>query len=170
MYKGSGRSPVGYDIFTLLSNLSEHFSSFGGHKQACGLSFYEKDLKKVLELISEYSKDIEVREVKHLYLDLDIKQLSIDLVETFLNLEPFGVDFIKPLIKIETDINKKPIVLKDKYLKWPINREIDLLSFDANMDIAYYKEKTNIKAFVNMSINEFLNNKKINLIVDKFID
>lgn len=169
-YKGSGRSPIGYDIFALLANLDHCFTAFGGHKQACGLSFHETQLDEVLTLISKYSKEITYQQIELPYLELDISKLSIEVVEAFEDLAPFGVDFIKPQIKIKAEIKQDPLILKEKYLKWSLNDKLDLLAFDSNLDIEYYQKQREIKAFVDMSINEFLNNKKINLIIDKFID
>lgn len=169
LYKGSGRSPKGYDIHALLEPLSEHFTSFGGHSQACGVSFLEESLEDVLRLITEASKDLSIETVEDPYLNVDLSHLDLNAVLDFKNLEPYGVDFIKPLLKVELDNLRTPTVLKEKYLKWTLSDSMEMLCFDSNLDLDYYKVQTQLKAFVDLGVNSFRNKTTINLIVDEFI-
>lgn len=166
VYKGSGRSPVGYDLHKLLNPLSEYFESFGGHAQACGISIAEHNLATVLGLLSENSQHIKYDVVEKPYLNLDINNLSITMIEQINNLEPYGVDFIKPLFKVNVDNLKTPTVLKEKYLKWSLSDNIEMLCFDSSMDLDLYKSKTSLSAYVDVSLNTFRNKTTMNLIID----
>lgn len=170
VYKGSGRSPKGFNIHRVLAPISEHFKAFGGHAQACGLSIDEADLNNVLKLISDVSKDIVVEEVSEPYLDVDVDYLTIEAIKQFQSLEPYGVDFIKPLLKVNVTATDYPTVLKEKYLKWTINEGMELLSFDSKLDLQTYKHKLDLSAYVNLSLNTFRNKTTINLVVDEFIE
>lgn len=170
VYKGSGRSPKGYDIHKLLSPLSSNFIAFGGHAQACGLSIHESELNSVLQLITNASKDLSIIEYEDVYLDVNVKDLTVEAVNEFSKLEPYGVDFIKPLLKVDAHAMDYPTVLKEKYLKWSIQDDIELLSFDGSQDLDYYKKQLDLSAYVNISLNTFRNKTTINLVVDKFID
>lgn len=169
LYKGSGRSPKGYDIHALLDPISNEFVSFGGHKQACGLSFEVDKKDHILNLIKEQSKDLVVETVEDPYLTVQLAQLNIKTVQEFQALEPYGVDFIKPLLKVGVDISKRPQVLKEKYLKWTINDSIEMLCFNSNLDIPLLSSQEHLEAFVDLSLNTFRNKTTINLVVDEFI-
>lgn len=170
VYKGSGRSPKGYDIRSLLEPFSDHFISFGGHAQACGISFDCDNLDEIQELVSEASKSLIIVEEEDIVLNINSESLSISDVEAFESLSPYGIDFIKPKLKVSLKLEKRPTVLKEKYLKWSIRHDLELLSFNSNMDLEFYKNKTELDALVNLSLNTFRDKTTINMIVDKFID
>lgn len=169
LYKGSGRSPKGYDIFSLINPHKDLLESFGGHKQACGVSIQADKLETFLNLITKDSKDIKVEIISDPFLTLDIKKLDLGVYEDFEKLEPYGVDFIKPLLKINVKIIEKPVVLAEKYLKWKINNGIELISFARNLDLEYYKNIKEIDAYIDLSLNEYRGRKTINLIIQEFL-
>ena len=169
LYKGSGRSPKGYDIHALLDPISSEFTSFGGHKQACGLSFEADRLDYILELITENSKDLVIEAVEDPYLTVDVDALTIEAVQSFQQLEPYGVDFNKPLLKVDLDITTPPTVLKEKYLKWRLSPAMEMLCFNSGLDLDQYKQREHLEAFIDLSLNTFRDKTTINLIVDEFI-
>ncbi|NLC54583.1 MAG: hypothetical protein GX769_01715 [Erysipelothrix sp.] len=169
LYKGSGRSPKGYDIFALISPLRDLLESFGGHKQACGLSIDENDLDIFLDAITEDSKDLKVLENIDPFLKLDLDSLNLEVYNQFQSLEPYGVDFIKPLLKVKVKTVQNPSILAEKFLKWNIRSGIEMISFDRNLDLEMYKNIKEIEAFVDLSLNEFRGRKTINLIIQEFI-
>lgn len=169
LYKGSGRSPKGYDIFSLINPHKGLLESFGGHKQACGVSIQVDKLESFLNLITKDSKDIQVEIISDPFLTLDIQKLDFSVYEDFEKLEPYGVDFIKPLLKVKVKVVEKPVVLADKYLKWKITNNIELISFDRNLDLEHYKKVYEIEAYVDLSLNEYRGRKTINLIIQEFL-
>lgn len=169
LYKGSGRSPKGYDIYALIKPLREMLDSFGGHKQACGLSLDENNLKEFLDAISEQSKDLKVLENIDPFLTLNLDDLDLTVYEQFSSLEPYGVDFIKPLLKVSVSALDQPTVLAQKYLKWNVANGIEMISFDRQLDLDHYKNVTDIQAYVDLSLNEFRGKKTINLIIQEFL-
>lgn len=169
LYKGSGRSPKGYDIHALLDPISSEFHSFGGHQQACGLSFEVAKRDHILNLITEHSKDLVIEHLEDPYLAVDLEALTIETVEAFKQLEPYGVDFIRPLLKVDVTIDTPPTILKEKYLKWRLSPDMEMLCFNNGLDIQEYQDKKQVSAFVDLSLNTFRNKTTINLIVDEFI-
>lgn len=169
LYKGSGRSPKGYDIFALIKPLEDLLESFGGHKQACGLSIDAANLEIFLEEISAASENIEVLEYSDPFISVDLKKLDLSAYHQFSSLEPFGVDFIKPLLKVDVSAKAYPKILAEKYLKWEVSSNIEMISFDRNLDLDYYKTVKDISAYVDLSLNEFRGKKTINLIIQEFI-
>ena len=169
LYKGSGRSPQGFNIFSALKPLESLMDSFGGHKQACGLSIKEENLKMFLKKLSTTTEGLIVKEYSEPFVDIDISELNLDVAKQFSKLEPFGVDFAKPLLKVRVKIEEKPKILAKKYLKWNVGKNVEMISFDKNLDIDYYLDKKEISAFVNISINEFRKIETVNLIIQDFI-
>ena len=143
--------------------------SFGGHKQACGLSIKEENLKIFLNKLSTTTEGLIVKEYSEPFVDIDISELNLDVAKQFSKLEPFGVDFAKPLLKVRVKIEEKPKILAKKYLKWNVGKNVEMISFDKNLDIDYYLNKEEISAFVNISINEFRGIETVNLIIQDFI-
>lgn len=169
LYKGSGRSPKGYDIFSLIKPLRSMLESFGGHKQACGLSIEENNLENFLNAITESSKDLKVLENSDPHLNIDLDKLDINVYNQFASLEPYGVDFIKPLLKVSVSSPTLPSILAEKYLKWNVANGIEMISFDRQLDLERYKNIKDIDAYVDLSLNEFRGRKTINLIIQEFL-
>lgn len=169
LYKGSGRSPKGYDIFSLIKPLREMLDSFGGHKQACGLSLDENNLEMFLQAISENSKHLKVLENVDPFLTINLDEMDLAVYEQFASLEPYGVDFIKPLLKVSLKGLALPSVLAEKYLKWNVGNNIEMISFDRQLDLQHYKKVTDIEAYVDLSLNEFRGRKTINLVIQEFL-
>ena len=91
------------------------------------------------------------------------------MYEQFSSLEPYGVDFIKPLLKVSVSALDQPTVLAQKYLKWNVANGIEMISFDRQLDLDHYKNVTDIQAYVDLSLNEFRGKKTINLIIQEFL-
>lgn len=166
LYKGSGRAPKGYDIHAVLNPLSEYFESFGGHAQACGISILEDNLQQVLALITEQSSEIVYQCFKQDFIQIDLDKLSVDTVKQVSSLEPFGVDFLKPLFKIDLENLSTPSVLKEKYLKWSLRSDVELLCFDQSLDLPKFKNLSSMQACVNLGLNTFRDKTTINLVMD----
>ncbi|MBO7407917.1 MAG: DHH family phosphoesterase, partial [Clostridia bacterium] len=54
LYKGSGRSVRGFDLFKALSACSGHLERFGGHAMAVGISIYKSQLEPFLAAFNAY--------------------------------------------------------------------------------------------------------------------
>lgn len=170
IYKGSGRSPIGYDLYELLSPYRNLFVSFGGHKQACGISIKIDQMDAFLELLTKNSEDIMfIPQAKH-HHKLTLDQLTSETVKHVNMLEPFGTDFKRPFFSAHFEVTQRPQRLKDKYLKWVISPSLEMLSFKTDIDISELEQKQTMNALVNLQLNTFKNRTKVNLIVEDFLD
>ena len=68
--KGSGRTYGNADIFAALSEAKEYMISFGGHPEACGLSFKRADVESVRKILNENLPEV-VNE-DEVYYDLEL--------------------------------------------------------------------------------------------------
>lgn len=94
VYKGSGRSIKGINIFSYVSACSDLLVKFGGHAMAFGLTVEEKNIdafaKKLNELVKkDYSMEYFVPKKKY---DIDTEEVSsvLDTARGIKLFEPFG--------------------------------------------------------------------------------
>ena len=94
-YKGSARSVDGFSLFQFLSTKQELFHRFGGHDQACGLTIHHDHMN----LFIEYLKTAEIQTeepILVLQYELHPKDITLQLAERLIELEPYGKGNDKP--------------------------------------------------------------------------
>lgn len=102
IYKGSGRSIEGFDLFNALMGQASLMTNFGGHAAACGLSLEKQEyeaLKHRLEFFAEATILPENLQ-KKIFIDCVVNDptiLDIDFVEDMNRLEPFGNGNQRPM-------------------------------------------------------------------------
>ena len=103
--KGSGRSIKGFNLFDALNNSSEHLLKYGGHSLAAGLSIEKSKIDMFSKSINEYAKNIITKEMLTpcVYIDdvIEVGDVTLDFVDEFKCLEPFGMGNRTPVFCIE---------------------------------------------------------------------
>ena len=106
LYKGTGRSPEGIDLYSLLKHEEKWFVNFGGHAAACGftmekdgLESVRNDLNKRAGVIREESPELFDREPEA-ELTLEPYEVTVDFASQLELLEPCGRDNERPLISV----------------------------------------------------------------------
>lgn len=162
--KGSARSIDGFDIFEALCAFAPMFDKFGGHEQAAGLTV-------PLESFFDFKSQLEAYCLTHLpkYLltpgikidaDVEVGQITYDLVEELTLLEPFGMGNSRPVFRVENaQIRKKTQIGKNKeYTKFEIAdgvRTFEAISFDKSGYYDLYKPGDTVDLVCHIDINEF---------------
>jgi single-stranded-DNA-specific exonuclease len=96
--KGSCRSNGEVDLVDLMDRVKDHFAEFGGHKFSGGFSVADEKIFDLESILLEASDHIEIFEPEFsVDAELDIKNISEDLVSKILNLAPFGTGNEKPI-------------------------------------------------------------------------
>ena len=126
--KGSGRAPKGADLYAYLHDISEVFTSFGGHQQAVGLSLLKKDYDVLINYVEENSFVYAENEKDVLLLDQD--DLDFELLEQLEKLKPFGSDFIEPSLGIKDVRYTKKFKIKGLYPKFSLSDKLEAICFD----------------------------------------
>ncbi|MCK5475024.1 MAG: single-stranded-DNA-specific exonuclease RecJ [Candidatus Pacebacteria bacterium] len=118
LFAGSGRSIPEFNLIEAIEKCKDMLISFGGHSQAAGLKFENKNFKKVkkeLESIAEKTlKDEDL--IPSIKIDCQIKQNHIDwkLFNEIEKFEPFGQGNQKPVFIIKKlEVHEIRIVGKD---------------------------------------------------------
>lgn len=99
--KGSGRSIEEFNIIKALEEIKEFFLRFGGHAQACGFTLKSKDnlpdfIKKMKRIADAILKDIDLRPRVVVEAELDLEEVSEELIKDMEKFAPFGEDNERP--------------------------------------------------------------------------
>ncbi len=93
--KGSGRSIKGMNLVDALVHSADHLVKFGGHELAAGLSVTRGELPAFRAAINAYAREVLREENLTPTLDADLElspfDLTMELAENLLHLEPYGI-------------------------------------------------------------------------------
>jgi len=116
IFRCSARGVKELNLYEILTNISEYFEGFGGHKLAAGFSFSEdkadfETVKKALnQTVDEMLNGAKLTPSLDIDLELNINELDVSLIEEISAMEPFGAENPPPLFVI------KDLSLKEKKL------------------------------------------------------
>ena len=154
IYKGSARSLPGFKLHEFLTSACEDLEAFGGHDGAAGFSVKYDRIPSFEAKIKEAIEAASFEEEESQYLVLEDSDLSIKDIEGMRLLEPFGIDFEKPVFGLENVTIVNQTILKNNHLK--------LLCQKGNMQFSalwfFHKElisQSTVTLIGDLSINEF---------------
>lgn len=163
--KGSIRS-VGLDLRHVFKDMDDILLAYGGHKQAAGISFYEKDIDTIYQHLQKVAKEESVEDVV-VYIPLQNEDLTIAHIERLDSLDPFGIDFAKPKFACTIDEFQMSTLSYGKHLKIQTSN-MDFLYFNHGHELASYEHKK-LTLIGDVSINTFRNKKTITMIVESVL-
>lgn len=124
--KGSGRSRDGFDLFMALQKHRDLMTAFGGHAQACGMSFtidQVDELRQALEQETVEQGLFEAGSAKlELAAELGPDDINEDLYDQLQCLAPFGPGNPEPVFAIHADRinNVKTMGKAQEHLKFEL--------------------------------------------------
>ena len=99
--KGSGRSPSPFHLYQGVKACQELLESFGGHRQAAGLSiraeYVSQFIEKFEEVAREQIKEEDLVPIINVDAELDLRDLTFALLEEMRMLEPCGQGNSEPV-------------------------------------------------------------------------
>ncbi len=107
MLKGTGRCIDGLNLFDLLNEQKEMFTTFGGHAAACGFTLKSEYLDEFRRNLNQRTRAIRAEHpeifVKRIMPDLRLsaQDASLDLVHQMELLEPCGCENEQPMTAVE---------------------------------------------------------------------
>jgi single-stranded-DNA-specific exonuclease len=137
-FTASARSPKYFDLPEALSAFKSLLTTFGGHRQAAGLSLEPKNYGSFKKSLEIYTLGKMAGGIIEDELDIDCQiqetDLSFELLKQFAGLEPFGIQNKKPVLLIENVLaHGAQLIGRDKnHLKFQIrvkNQSFDVLAF-----------------------------------------
>ena len=130
LFKGTSRSIDGLDIHSLLSNFSDLFINFGGHKAACGFTISETQVSLLREGIanlmkSELSRNPELLKRQWSWdLKLIPEDVTINFAKDLMLFEPSGKCNEKPTFAVDGKIvNLKAMGNEGQYRRFQLVSE-----------------------------------------------
>ena len=121
LIKGSARTAGPFNIHEALSQCSDLFSKFGGHRAAAGLSMPRENLSPFKTRMENYLKNIppiERTASSPFDLTISINDISPELALELERLEPFGSGNPKPVFQIQDATVKSFQILKEQHVRW----------------------------------------------------
>lgn len=174
VYRGSGRSIYGFNLFEALSECKDLLVKYGGHEMAAGLSVDPEKLECFNERINKIAKE-KLRKkylIPALNVDFEIKGEDIDshLVDSINMLEPFGVGNPSPLFlyKSMEALELRTVGVSDKHLKMKLKdgcEIFDAIGFNMGYNINGYTRESSIDVVCGIERNVWNGRENIQLLV-----
>ncbi len=173
--KGSGRIPQGISLYEALTKCSELLVTFGGHELAAGLTLKTENIQEFKEKFEQVVSIMKPDDfVKVIDLDLEVvkQDLTFENIKEINKLAPFGQKNKKPTFVYKNLKVESVCTLKDgKHLKLKLKDEnfvVDAIYFGAGPRRDEIKLGDKIDVAFNLSLNEFMGNISIQLLLVDF--
>lgn len=171
LIKGSGRSIKEINLRDALDYIykkdKDLIIKFGGHAMAAGLTIEKKNLEKFSEFFDEaveyFTEGRELENIKEIDIDLAGNKINLNTAEQIRD-EIWGQGFPQPLFVGKFKIISQKI-LKGGHLKLSLEKDgliYEGIWFFTDMPI----EEENINFVYSLGINEFMNNKTVQIMID----
>ncbi len=103
--KGSGRAYGDFDLFGVLTDISDKMVNFGGHKKAAGIVVKKSNMADFMRSLESRSKEIyksqtdisQDQDVLDVELELPYEDVTFDTYNTVCKLKPFGISNSRPV-------------------------------------------------------------------------
>lgn len=163
--RGSARSIPTFDIHEGLTKCEDLFESFGGHKQAAGISIKTQNIEAFKERINTIAKDTLDEEdfIPEVSIDCEIETEDIDLetIKELKKLEPFGIKNPSPqFIYRDAKIDSiRSVGKNNKHLKLIVekdNNKVDAIAFNFGEYENILEIGDNINIITTLEINEYM--------------
>jgi single-stranded-DNA-specific exonuclease len=124
---GSGRSVPAFDLLGALETCADLFDRFGGHRQAAGFSLDAARVPALRERLHAHADTVltpdDLRPRLHLDASLPLAEVTPDLVESLVDLAPFGLGNPRPVFDAAAvEIVDRPAVLKERHLAMTVRQ------------------------------------------------
>ncbi|GAB3050393.1 single-stranded-DNA-specific exonuclease RecJ [Virgibacillus ainsalahensis] len=171
--KGSARSIPAFDLFQNCMKIREHFTHFGGHSQAAGMTIPDENLQTVQEaletLINEQLTEEDFKQEIEISHTINLPEISEELVNEINQLAPFGMKNPKPVFELKENPSQvRQIGSKRNHLKLQFRQDgvlLDGIGFGMGDLHPHISPHTPVTIAGELGINEWNGNKKAQIII-----
>lgn len=166
--KGSGRSLDGFSLYDAINSASHLLTHFGGHTLAAGFGIHDGDIDLFRKIVNDYAKTVQMPD-QCVKMDFRIKPeaVSIDVLDVFKMLEPFGAGNPQPLfglynMKIESVVP----VGSGKHLKLSLSSNgvtLTAMKFSTTLDEFHYRAGDTVDLAVRLDRNEYMGEVRVSI-------
>jgi len=133
--RGSARSIPELHIYNMLETLSHFLVRYGGHKFAAGLTIPEKNITEFKEefdkLVHKEVHEKEYTDTLDIDAELNLEDLSPELVVAVSKLEPFGMNNPEPNFLARNVLIKKQNIINRSHFYWKLQGKNSSLIYNA---------------------------------------
>ncbi len=168
LYKGSGRSVPGINIFELLTAQKQILVRFGGHSQASGVSIEKRDLELFADLaekyISDHFADFACDSSKY-DMELSESEVNMQLAEDLMRLEPFGVGNRRPQFLVKSSaVDCRPMKNHPAHLVLKL-KNFDITAFNYGAYSDFFCGDYEKRFVIDISVNEYKQSKYLKCVL-----
>ena len=126
--KGSGRSVPGISLTRALDATRDLTEAGGGHEMAAGVSVKEENLERfrdafIQNVVEQEESDTLIPKL-HIDSEIPFHELSLDLLDSYELLRPFGAGNPQPVFMTGgVQVKLPPRVIKDRHLKFKFQKD-----------------------------------------------
>lgn len=168
--KGSGRSVPGFDLHEALHSLGGYLEKYGGHEMAVGVTAKQEKFQEFAERLEEKAKEAHTEQIVPIIsIDKEItpKELTIEMAESLLELEPYGTSNKTPIFLIKgLKIDSIRTLVEGKHLKLTLQdgtNIINCIGFNLGSYADEFLLGDKVDIIGNVEINVFNNIKNIQI-------
>ncbi len=168
LIKGSARSLKDDNLIELLDKFKDKFAKIGGHANACGFSLTKENLKIFNDYLNDCCSDLSNDNVIE-YIDVNSDELTLESIQEVFAYGPYGQSRKLPYIKVKfSQIDDYKQLKTDHQLKWTVNNNIQLISFE-NEGYQNYLNRTSLEIIGQLQQNSFLNRQYYQIMVKEIL-
>lgn len=168
--KGSSRSSVDINLYSLISSASETTIGFGGHKGAAGVVVATDRLMEFKEAVNKNVKELSSNDTPTInyFSQIDTQYIDIELYNIIEEFRPYGLTNELPIFFFkDIPIHRHFFIGKEKqHQKLILSDHIELLLFNNTDEL---QTKSHISFTATLTLNEFRGNLSINLIAKELL-
>lgn len=168
--RGSARSIPSFDIHKALTRCNDYLIAFGGHKQAAGLEIKTEKIPDFEEHINKIAKEIltekDLIPLLEIDADVNLSDISSQLMKELTMLEPFGTGNSEPLLGSKRLEIIYPRIVGNNHLKMKLkqkNQSLDAIGFDMGSYCEQLAGSNIVDAVFTPHINEWEGNRNLQL-------
>lgn len=166
--KGSARSIEAFDLFENCMQVKDLFEQFGGHAQAAGMTVKVDNInplrRELSMLADEQLSEEDAKPVIKIDQTIELKDVSIDVLEQMELLAPFGMGNPKPIFHVEAvPSDMRQIGSAKNHLKFKLieeSSELDGIGFQFGYLIDRIAPLSRVEFVGELTINEWNGLKK----------
>lgn len=175
--KGSARSTLNFDMYSILNSANHLLENFGGHKFAAGLTVREENIKHLKKFLEDQSQDLiskdDLTPTLEIEAEISLREFDAQFLSWLKLFAPYGPENMKPVFMSKSvDIIGNVNVVGNNHLKLKVKQDgivIDAIAYNfgefinqinssgRKIDTAYVMEENtwNGQTTIQMRIKDF---------------
>ncbi len=173
--KGSGRSIEGFSLYDAINSARHMLTHFGGHVLAAGFGVKHEDIALFRRTVNDYAKTVEMPyPTVRTDFRLNPEGISVDILDMFDLLEPFGAGNPQPLFALcNMKIENISPVGGGKHLRLTLSNSrstLTAMKFSTTPQEFNYKKGDIIDAAVKLDRNEYMGETRVSVHIREIKD